>query len=261
MHAVPSESPPRRDAHVIQLRRQINGRFGTPPFHAAPRRFRSSTREFFRKRMSGSFFLDVRAHLCIRRSSHLLGYAKARIFGSDVPSSARNLSCRSRQGGVPMTSAFDLKVPREECNPRFLLLNEHVAHRGTRRLIDELLARFHDKDGEFVKRFQTTEFEARLWELYLFACLMEAGIPLDSTHNRPDFASAKSGIPFFIEAVTTNPPPGGNSPSPIAEMPDDLRSGGVLPPLELDGLAAGPRRPGQETQCRSELVATPVQRR
>jgi hypothetical protein len=80
-------------------------------------------------------------------------------------------------------SAFDLRVPREVCNPRFLLVCDQQAHRSTRLIIDDLFSTFHDKDGEFVKRFQTTEFESRLWELYLHACLQEAQAELNHSVN------------------------------------------------------------------------------
>lgn len=125
-------------------------------------------------------------------------------------------------------SAFELRVPLAQCNERFLLIREHPAHRCTRRLIDEILLRFTDKDGEFVKRFQTTEFEARLWELYLFSCLEEAFVTLDTIHNRPDFSCNSEGRSFFIEAATTNPPPNGASPSLDAEIEGDLRSAADL---------------------------------
>jgi hypothetical protein len=37
---------------------------------------------------------------------------------------------------------------------------------------------YEDADGNFVEQFQTTGFNARLWELYLFTTLVETGYGL-----------------------------------------------------------------------------------
>ena len=38
-------------------------------------------------------------------------------------------------------------------------------------MLADIAATFNDKDGNFVKDFQTAGFDARIWELYLHAYL------------------------------------------------------------------------------------------
>jgi hypothetical protein len=64
---------------------------------------------------------------------------------------------------------------------------------------------FNDKDGNFVKDFQTTGFDARLWELYLYAYLRSDGFTLDEEKAVPDYIAIKAARTVFIEAVTVNP--------------------------------------------------------
>jgi hypothetical protein len=45
---------------------------------------------------------------------------------------------------------------------------------------------FDDRDGKFVKEFQTT-FNACFWELYLFAVLKQLHLKVDFSHAAPDF--------------------------------------------------------------------------
>ena len=45
---------------------------------------------------------------------------------------------------------------------------------------------FQDRDGKFVKEFQTS-FESAFWELYLHAVLKHFQLAVDFQHNRPDF--------------------------------------------------------------------------
>ncbi len=62
---------------------------------------------------------------------------------------------------------------------------------------------FVDRDGKFVKEFQTT-FNSSFWELYLFACFKELGLAVDFSHSSPDFICTELGTSFCIEAATAN---------------------------------------------------------
>ena len=64
---------------------------------------------------------------------------------------------------------------------------------------------FQDPDGNFIEQFQTTGFDARTWELYIFAALHELGYGFDRTYPAPDFLCQGIRGQFFIEAVTVNP--------------------------------------------------------
>ena len=46
---------------------------------------------------------------------------------------------------------------------------------------------YDDADGNLVEQFQTTGFDARMWELYLFAVLTEANVVVARPHAAPDF--------------------------------------------------------------------------
>lgn len=63
---------------------------------------------------------------------------------------------------------------------------------------------FEDVDGNFVQQFQSDGFDARLWELYLYALLNELGYGLDRAHTAPDFHCQGLLGDFFIEATTVN---------------------------------------------------------
>lgn len=75
-----------------------------------------------------------------------------------------------------------------------------------------------DRDGNFREQFQTTGFDARTWELYLFAALTNAGYELDRTHAVPDFVLHGHGRSWAVEATTANPGPGS-----ALQAPDDPR--------------------------------------
>jgi hypothetical protein len=51
---------------------------------------------------------------------------------------------------------------------------------------------FHDRDGKFVKEFQTA-FDSSFWELYLFAVLKQFGLKVDFSVSSPDFFVTNDG--------------------------------------------------------------------
>lgn len=66
--------------------------------------------------------------------------------------------------------------------------------------------RWHeDIDGNFVEQFQTTGFDTRIWELYLFATLIEAGLNVERPSPSPDFLARGIYGEFTLEATTINP--------------------------------------------------------
>jgi hypothetical protein len=99
---------------------------------------------------------------------------------------------------------FETEVPPEKLCKHFktLLDTHHQAARGIIREIGYALA---DVDGNFVEQLQTTAFNARLWELFIFAFLHEQHVLLNREYNRPDFVGDKFGFEFCVEASTVNP--------------------------------------------------------
>lgn len=49
------------------------------------------------------------------------------------------------------------------------------------------MSHFKDIDGNFIEQFQSTGFDARLWELYLNTYLIEEQLFFDRNYNAPDF--------------------------------------------------------------------------
>ncbi|MDP8566301.1 hypothetical protein [Methylophilus aquaticus] len=62
---------------------------------------------------------------------------------------------------------------------------------------------FQDRDGKFVKEFQTT-FNSSFWEIYLFAVFKEYGFDVDWSNQSPDFNLIADGLRVNVEAVTAN---------------------------------------------------------
>ncbi|AJY40791.1 hypothetical protein BW21_1270 [Burkholderia humptydooensis] len=104
--------------------------------------------------------------------------------------------------------AFDVLTPiveRQRLHPSFLVLSENKFWVGARTVVSEMMRHFVDVDGNFVEQFQTTGFDARLWELYLFAYFKEAGFHFDRDMHAPDFVLGRYGQKVAVEAVTVNP--------------------------------------------------------
>lgn len=72
-------------------------------------------------------------------------------------------------------------------------------------LIQEIAYSFEDPDGNYIEQFQSTGFNARLWELYLYAFFHEMDFTINREYNAPDYVVDKAGIRVCIEAVTVNP--------------------------------------------------------
>lgn len=79
---------------------------------------------------------------------------------------------------------------------------------SARSMLSEMMRHFVDIDGNFVEQFQTSGFDARLWELYLYAFLLEEGLFVERPEPAPDFSVRYGRKKIFIEAVTVNPTDG-----------------------------------------------------
>ena len=97
---------------------------------------------------------------------------------------------------------------RDRLNPSFLSLAENEGFSPARGVIEAMMRWYEDPDGNFVEQFQTTGFDSRVWELYLYAMLSESNYQLDRSDAVPDFAARGLTGAFFVEATTCNPPLG-----------------------------------------------------
>ena len=89
-------------------------------------------------------------------------------------------------------------------------------------VLNEWARGFKDRDGKFVKEFQTT-FDSSFWELYLFAVLKHFHLEVDFSFNAPDFAITNYGG-INVEATVASHAQG-SAPESVksgAPIPDDL---------------------------------------
>lgn len=96
-------------------------------------------------------------------------------------------------------------VGPERFHPSFAEVWNQEQFSPARGIIGAMSYYFDDPDGNFVEQFQTLGFDARLWELYLFAALHELGYAFDRTRPVPDYFCRGLNGQFFVEAVTVNP--------------------------------------------------------
>jgi hypothetical protein len=111
----------------------------------------------------------------------------------------------------------------ERLHPSFVRLATKEGYSPARHIIEQMMRWYDDVDGNFVEQFQTTGFDARIWELYLFAALSEAGFRIDSSSRTPDFAARGLAGDFSVEATTANPPRDGAGrvvPPPPTDTPE-----------------------------------------
>lgn len=102
---------------------------------------------------------------------------------------------------------FASQATKNKLHPQFITLRDSPLCEPARQMLREIQQRFEDPDGNFVEQFQTSGFDARTFELFLFAMLEENGHAVDRTYERPDFLITKDGISASVEAVTANPKP------------------------------------------------------
>lgn len=81
---------------------------------------------------------------------------------------------------------------------------------------------FVDRDGKFVREFQTT-FDSCWWELYVFAILKKYKMEVDFSKSRPDFCVPSANL--NIEATVAS--------HALGSQPEHARLG-LTPPLDLN---------------------------
>jgi hypothetical protein len=69
-----------------------------------------------------------------------------------------------------------------------------------KKLLNSWVYGIKDKDGKFVKEFQTT-YNSTFWEIYLYGLFKELGFEINQNYNRPDFILNSKDINFIVEAT------------------------------------------------------------
>lgn len=122
------------------------------------------------------------------------------------------------QGDKPHKSVdlFKPQISSDRWRPSFAAMLEYPHWQPAIGIISEMMRHFIDVDGHFVKEFQSNGFDARIWELYLYAYLKEERLHFDRDYHAPDYMVRKYGEKVAIEAVTINP----SGKMPPLERPD-----------------------------------------
>ncbi|MEG4028029.1 MULTISPECIES: hypothetical protein [unclassified Microcoleus] len=102
---------------------------------------------------------------------------------------------------------FTPVVPQELQHPNFRFITKPGFFDPESKVLKNWADGFEDRDGKFVKEFQTT-FNSSFWELYLFACFKELNCKANLSHSSPDFVLTSPYGEFIAEATTANHPQG-----------------------------------------------------
>lgn len=116
-------------------------------------------------------------------------------------------------------------VASEKIARGFDALTQQAGFSAARGLIGEMMRWHDDADGNYVEQFQTTGFDARLWELYLYATLVEAGFAVQRPSPAPDYIGQGLAGALAIEGTTVNPtrnPDGSEAPSQRPANEEDV---------------------------------------
>ena len=118
------------------------------------------------------------------------------------------------QGDEAAAMDFFETVPGRALHARYVYLSSDPAWRPARDVIANIMRWYEDGDGNFVEQFQTEGFDPRIWEVYLFAMLVENGYSVTHPSPAPDFLAESIGRRFTVEATTVNPSVIGGKPTP-----------------------------------------------
>lgn len=110
------------------------------------------------------------------------------------------------------TDFFTPVVTEDRLHPIFKQLIEGRKFSPARGIVEAMMRFYDDLDGNFVEQFQTVAFDARLWEVYLFAAFVEAGFVRLRDVAIPDFVFRSPFGVVGVEATTLNPSKGPRRP-------------------------------------------------
>lgn len=118
--------------------------------------------------------------------------------------------------------AVPIDMDPAKLHPHFRVLTGDEGRLPARRVIKEISPWLAPSDPHFVKEFQTTAFDQRLWEMYLWAAFRELGFDVTQP-EAPDFLCSGPGFEFAVEATTVSPSTSGvlaDHPNP--ETPEEM---------------------------------------
>lgn len=123
-----------------------------------------------------------------------------------------NLKIVKQKANKQGLDLFKIIVSGNKIHPYFVKVKDDNQFYPSKMALMEISNHMDDIDGNFVDQFQSVNgFDARLWEIYLFAALIEQNFKILREHESPDFIVVKNDIEIGIEAVVVsrkkeNPP-------------------------------------------------------
>lgn len=96
------------------------------------------------------------------------------------------------------------KFDKKKIGDSFRLLVSDAHHYPALMAVGETYLAMPNPDDNFMSDLQTENFDARLWELYLFACFREQNLTVSQDQPSPDFLIIKDDLSCYVEAVTAN---------------------------------------------------------
>jgi hypothetical protein len=109
---------------------------------------------------------------------------------------------------MKQTNLFEPLVELDKFHPnlsKILPQPEGDWHGPTRIALQESFDKLPKPDRNFIKDFQTTGFDGRVWELYLNEMFRAVGLSVEQPYDRPDFLLSNArGEAVWVEAVTAN---------------------------------------------------------
>lgn len=148
----------------------------------------------------------------VRRAKALL--RQLMVEAADQPDEAHHQGHQNPH----ISDFFTPIVPKERLSPSFVALVNEEGYSSALGIMEPMMRWYDDVDGNFVEQFQSTAFDARIWELYLYATFIEMGFEFDRSNVAPDFVAKSLKGAIAIEAVTVNPTKDKNG-QPIAPPP------------------------------------------
>lgn len=152
----------------------------------------------------------------VKTPEEALGALHQRL--AEVGPDLDQLRVQGDEKGEPI-DFFSPLSPNEKLSPDFLQVSSSEGFSAARGIISAMMRWNEDIDGNFVEQFQTTGFDARLWELYLFAALTEAGFCIERPSPAPDFLARGPHGEFALEATTINPSVGPDGKPAASQRP------------------------------------------
>jgi len=112
----------------------------------------------------------------------------------------------------------------EDLHPHFRLLMDAPGRAPARAAFREIGPWLAPADPHFVREFQFSQFDQRMWELYLWAAFREMGFDVRQP-EAPDFFCSRPGLRFTVEATTVTASQQGplaNHPQP--QTPEEMEA-------------------------------------